>query len=88
MRRATVTTLVVALVLSAAIATTGQAATMRTLCAPSAVLRDTPDGFVIARLARPQRFRLQRHNVNRRWALVVTRNGLVGWLPASILCRA
>ncbi len=82
------TTLLVALVLCDPLATTAEAATKRNLCARSAVLRDTPRGFVIARLDRPQRFRVQRHNVDRRWALVVTRDGLVGWLPSASLCRA
>ena len=50
MRRAALTTLLVALVLTAALATTAEAATTRSLCARSAVLRDSPKGFVIARL--------------------------------------
>ena len=88
MRRAAVTTLLVAFVLTAALATTAEAATKRNLCARSAVLRDAPKGFVIARLERPQRFRVQRHSADRRWALVVTSHGLAGWLPATSLCRA
>lgn len=90
MRRAALTALIVALVISVALATTAEAeaAAIRNLCAPAAVLRESPNGFVIARLQRPERLQLQRRSANRRWALVITRHGLAGWLPATILCRA
>jgi hypothetical protein len=88
MRRAAVTMLLVAFTFTAAPATPADAASTRKLCAASVVLRDSPNGFVIARLNRPQRFRVQRRSANRRWSLVVTRDGLAGWLPATSLCRA
>lgn len=90
MRRAALTALLLALVLTATVATTAEARTTRSLCARTAVLLDSPppDGFVIARLHRRQRFELLRRSANRRWALVVTRNGTVGWIRARSLCRA
>ena len=88
MRPPTVTILLAVLLLSATLATTAQAATTRSLCARAAVLRDSPEGFVIGRLFRPQRLEVQRRSANRRWALVVTRAGVAGWLPARSLCRA
>jgi len=52
------------------------------------VLFDTPDGFVIAHLRRSERVEVRRRSANRRWALVVTRRGTVGWLSVKRLCRA
>jgi hypothetical protein len=63
------------------------AASTRRLCARSALLRDSPEGFVIGRLYRPQRMRYVRRSANRRWALVSTRAGVAGWLPYRSLCR-
>lgn len=68
--------------------TPSQAASTRRLCARSAALRDSPEGFVIGRLHRPQRLTYLRRSANRRWALVRTRAGVVGWLPFGSLCRA
>ena len=64
------------------------AASTRRLCARSAALRDSPEGFVIARLYRPQRLRYVRRSANRRWALVRTRAGVAGWITYRSLCRA
>ena len=74
------------LVLMASAPAAGAASTRR-LCAHSANLRDSPEGFVIGRLYRPQRLRFMRRSANRRWALVRTRSGLVGWIPYRSLCR-
>jgi hypothetical protein len=63
------------------------AASTRRLCARSATLRDSPEGFVIGRLYRPQRLRYVRRSANRRWALVRTHAGLAGWIPYRSLCR-
>jgi hypothetical protein len=81
--------LVLALLLSLlmALAPAAHASSPRRLCARSAILRDSPEGFVIARLYRPQRLRYVRRSANRRWALVRTRAGLVGWIPYRSLCR-
>jgi len=64
------------------------AASTRRLCARSAALRDSPEGFVIGRLYRPQRLRYVRRSANRRWALVRTRAGVAGWITYRSLCRA
>jgi len=71
-----------------AIAVPAHAESSRRLCARSATLRDSPEGFVIGRLYRPQRLRYVRRSANRRWALVRTRTGLAGWIPYGSLCRA
>jgi len=89
MRAAALTALLLAVALSVTSAAPAPAAVTRGLCAPTAVLRDSPKGFVIARLRRPQRLQVRRHSADRRWALVVvTREGIVGWLPAASMCRA
>jgi hypothetical protein len=79
---------VLALVLSLLMASAPAAhASSRRLCAGSALLRDSPEGFVIGRLYRPQRLRYIRRSANRRWALVRTRAGLAGWIRYRALCR-
>jgi hypothetical protein len=78
---------VLVLLLLMASAPTADAASTLRLCARSAVLRDSPEGFVIGRLYRPQRLRYVRRSANRRWALVRTRTGLAGWIPYRSLCR-
>jgi hypothetical protein len=79
--------LVLMLCLLMASAPAAHASSTRRLCARSALLRDSPEGFVIGRLYRPQRLRYLRRGANRRWALVRTRSGLVGWLPQRSLCH-
>lgn len=80
--------LVVTLVLLVmASAPAAQAGSTRRLCAPSAILRDSPKGFVIAHLYRPQRLGYIRRSADRRWALVRTRTGLAGWIRYRKLCR-
>ncbi len=63
------------------------AAERRSLCAKRANLRDSPGGFVIGRLRRPQRLIVLRRAANRRWVNVRVQSGLVGWLPAGSVCR-
>jgi hypothetical protein len=75
------------LILLMAAVPTAHAASSRRLCARSAILRDSPEGFVIGRLYRPQRLRYIRRSANRRWALVRTRAGLVGWIHYRSLCK-
>jgi hypothetical protein len=81
--------LVVALMLLLLMASApdAHAASTRRLCARTALLRDSPEGFVIGRLHRPMRLRYVRRSANRRWALVRTRAGLAGWLPYRSLCH-
>jgi uncharacterized protein YgiM (DUF1202 family) len=81
--------LMTALVLTtSAIAPAGsEAAQRRSLCAKRANLRDSPDGFIIGRLRRPQRVTVLRRSANRRWTHVRVRGGLAGWIPSGSLCR-
>jgi hypothetical protein len=64
-----------------------EAAQRRSLCARQANLRDSPDGFVIGRLRRPQRLTVLRRSANRRWSHVRVQTGLSGWLPSGSICR-
>ncbi len=59
----------------------------RRVCARSAVLRESPEGFVIAYLRRGTVVRYLRRSANRRFAAVRLRTGLTGWVPASAVCR-
>lgn len=90
MRAPALTALLVALTLTGGPTTAVEAATTRTVCSRTAVLYDSPPprGFVIARLQGRQRLRVQGRSADRRWALVVTRNGTAGWVSARSLCRA
>jgi hypothetical protein len=85
MRRPLVAVLLIVVLLTLA---APAVASTRRLCARSAALRDSPEGFVIARLYRPQRLRYVRRSANRRWALVRTRAGVAGWIRYRSLCRA
>ena len=82
-----VAVLALMLLLLMASAPAAQASSTRRLCARSAILRDSPEGFVIGRLYRPQRLRYIRRSANRDWALVRTRSGLAGWIPYRSLCH-
>jgi hypothetical protein len=85
--RARLIVLVLALSLLMALVPAADAASTRRLCARTALLRDSPEGFVIGRLHRPQRLRYVRRSANRRWALVRTRSGLAGWIRYRSLCK-
>ena len=87
MRRPPVAVLLIMILLTLSLAAPAAASTRR-LCARSAALRDSPEGFVIARLYRPQRLRYVRRSANRRWALVRTPAAVAGWIPYRSLCRA
>jgi hypothetical protein len=64
-----------------------QAASTGRLCAERANLRDSPRGFIIGRLRRPQRLTIIRRNPDRRWTQVRTSTGLAGWMPSGSVCR-
>ena len=64
-----------------------EAASKGRLCAKRANLRDSPRGFIIGRLRRPQRLTIVRRNPDRRWTQVRTSTGLAGWLPSGSVCR-
>jgi len=85
--RALAVALLLSLLMALLPAITAHAASTRRLCARSAVLRDSPEGFVIGRLYRPQRLRYERRSANHRWALVRSRAGLTGWISFRSLCR-
>ena len=87
MRRSPAAVLLIVVLATLTLAAPAAASTRR-LCVRSAALRDSPEGFVIGRLYRPQRLRYVRRSANRRWALVRTRGGVAGWLPYRSLCRA
>lgn len=59
----------------------------RAVCAGAATLRDTPRGFVIARLYRRQRVVVLRRSAARGWVPVRAPGGLPGWILARSLCR-
>jgi hypothetical protein len=59
----------------------------RSLCSRTANLRDSPNGFVIGRLTRPQRLLVLRRSANRRWSHVRVQSGIAGWIPSSSVCR-
>ena len=86
MSRPPVAVLLLVVVVTLALAPPATASTRR-LCARSAALRDSPEGFVIGRLYRPQRLRYIRRSANRHWALVRTRSAVAGWIPYRSLCR-
>ena len=88
MRRSLVAMLLIMVLVTLTLAVPAAASSTRRLCARSAALRDSPEGFVIARLYRPQRLRYVRRSANRRWALVRTRAGVTGWIRYRSLCRA
>jgi hypothetical protein len=57
----------------------------RALCRDVTAVRDSPGGYAIGYLHRPQRVTLLHEGVAR-WALVRTRDGLVGWISEKALC--
>ena len=87
MRRLVTVLLMTTLVTLAVLAAPAAAQQRRSLCARTANLRDSPDGFVIGRLTRPQRLVVLRRSANRRWTHVRVRSGIAGWIPSSSVCR-
>ena len=59
----------------------------RALCRDVTAVRDSPDGYAIGWLHRPQRVTLLHEGVAR-WALIRSRAGLVGWISEKALCPA
>jgi hypothetical protein len=63
------------------------AATSRArLCADRVAVYDTPGGFVIAHLYRPQRLRVLGTAHRRRWSLVRFDSGPRGWILTRRIC--
>ena len=87
-RTALAATCLLAVMLLLVLSTTAQAQSRaRTVCAGAATLRDTPRGFVIARLYRRQRVVVLRRSAARGWVPVRAPGGLPGWILARSLCR-
>jgi hypothetical protein len=59
----------------------------RALCRDVTAVRDSPDGYAIGYLFRPQRVTILHEGVAR-WALIRSRAGLVGWISEKALCPA
>ena len=80
--------LLVLVLLAASLPPAAHAARSRSVCAKSATLRDSPRGFVIARLVRGQRVVVVRRSAARGWTTVRTSStGLPGWILTRSLCR-
>ena len=65
-----------------------EAATRMRVCKSTATLRDSPKGFVIARLQRGDRVAIVRRSAKKGWSTVSTSGGLSGWILSRSLCRA
>ncbi len=87
MRRVLAVLLLTTLVALAVLAAPAAAQQRRALCSRTANLRDSPNGFVIGRLTRPQRLVVMRRSANRRWTHVRVRSGIAGWIPSTSVCR-
>ncbi len=81
--------LLVALALPAALPSAqAQAAQRARVCSVyRAPVLNSPDGFVVGYLFRPDPVRISRRSANRRWARIVTSDELRGWVRARYLCR-
>jgi len=77
---------VAVLLLSVSLPAAADAATRR-VCAKSAIVRDTPRGFAIARLYRRQKVIVVRASATRGWTPIRTSGGLPGWILTESLCR-
>ena len=75
------------LILGSTLPATTADATTRRVCAKSAIVRDTPRGFAIARVYRGQRVRVVRASGAPGWTPIRTSLGLPGWILSSRLCR-
>jgi hypothetical protein len=64
------------------------AAVHRTLCADRTVLRDSPGGFVIGHLYRPQALLVMLHDDGDDWSFVQVSTGAQGWVATRTLCKA
>jgi hypothetical protein len=76
---------VVALLLIAAAPASARAASTRALCRDVTAVRDSPDGYAIGYLHRPQRVTVLHDDVPH-WALIRSRTGTTGWISEKALC--
>jgi hypothetical protein len=86
--RSFLVSVVLVLAVAAARPATASAASTRSLCADTVSVWDSPGGFVIAHMFRPQTLRLLATADAHRWSLVYfTRAHLRGWVLSSAICR-
>jgi hypothetical protein len=64
------------------------ASVRRTLCVDRTVLRDSPGGFVIGHLYRPQTLLVVLDDDGGDWSFVEVRTGAQGWVATRTLCKA
>jgi hypothetical protein len=86
-RNALVVLVALALTAPASASAKEHAASSRALCRDVTAVRDSPDGYAIGYLFRPQRVTMLHEGVAR-WALIRSRAGLVGWISEKALCPA
>jgi hypothetical protein len=60
---------------------------VRKLCVDEVTLRDSPSGYAVGYLHRPQKLSVLDESDGHRWVLVSTKRGLSGWIPKGALCR-
>lgn len=58
----------------------------RTLCVDKVTVRDSPSGYAIGYLFRPQRLTLVSGHAVDHYVLIRSRRGLAGWIPEKALC--
>lgn len=71
---------------AAASASSQAPARQRTLCMDKVTVRDSPYGYAIGHLFRPQRVTIVSSHAVNRYVLIRARSGLVGWIPNGALC--
>ncbi len=59
----------------------------REICADKVAVWNSPGGFVIAYLYRPQKLRVISTARRRTWSLVRFDSGPRGWIPTSKICK-
>jgi hypothetical protein len=64
------------------------ASASRKLCFERTVLRDSPGGFVIGHLVRPQTLLVLLHDVSGGWSYVRVKTGTQGWVASRALCKS
>jgi hypothetical protein len=64
------------------------ASVSRKLCFERTVLRDSPGGFVIGHLVRPQTLLVLLHDVSGGWSYVRVKTGTQGWVASRALCKS
>jgi uncharacterized protein YgiM (DUF1202 family) len=80
--------LLVAVLVAASLAPAAQAQSRsKKVCSRTATVRDTPRGFVIARLSRGQKVVVAARSGTKGWIPVRTSGGVPGWILTRSLCK-